>query len=197
MKTGKLLISIGIVLTSIVFIALPSCKKEETSTVNAEDTATSFSFVSNGTAVNANIGRNTLTFMSQEGHVGRRLEVVANAGTNQLIVSALCWDFQNPPLGAIKTKKYYPNPLYGTSITTPSTVVLTDMGAAVWIIDTKTYLCSGSANNSEFVEITKCDNGSKKISGSFKFTIKEMTNLNDSLIISGSFKNQPYIVVNK
>jgi len=197
MKKGKLLISIGLISLLAIFIVMPSCKKEETSTVNAADTATTFTFVSNGSAVNATIGRNTLTYFTEGGHIGRRLNIIGQSGANQLTLTATCWDFQNPPIGGFKVKKYFANTLYSVSLTTPSAVVLSDMGKATWQIDVKTYVHSPLANNSEFIEITACNENTKKVSGNYKFTLKEMSNANDSLIISGTFQNQTYIVANK
>lgn len=197
MKKGKLLISIGLISFLTAIIVLPSCKKEETSTVNAADTATTFTMVSNGAAVNATIGRNTLAYFVQDGHVGRRLTIIGQSGADQLSLVATCWDFQNPPMGGFKAKKYFANTAYSVSLTTPSATVLYDMGSAIWQKDAKIYTYSPAANNSEFIEITSCNENAKKVSGNYKFTLKEITNINDSLIISGTFQNQTYIVVNK
>lgn len=197
MKTRKLLISIGIISLLAVFIVMPSCKKDDTSNVTTVDTTATLSFLSNGSAVTATMGRNTLSYVAEAGHIGRILNIVAQSGTNQLTLLAKCWDFQNPPMGGFKVKKYFANPLYCTTMTFPGPILLSDMGSAIWQVAAKTYMYSPSANNSEFVEITACNTSSKKISGSFKFTVKEMSNASDSLIISGAFANQPYIVVNK
>ncbi len=196
MKTGKRLIGIGFISLLTVLIVLPSCKKDDTETTTPVDTAATFSFVSNGSAVNATIGQNTLTYFAQDGHIGRELDIIAKSGVNQLTLVAMCWDFQNPPMGGFKVKKYFANPTYSVSLTTPSSV-LSDGGGAMWKTDTKTYVYSSAANNSEFIEISSCDPNTKKMSGTFKFMLKEISNTNDSLIISGDFKNQTYTVANK
>jgi hypothetical protein len=100
-------------------------------------------------------------------------------------------------MGGFKAKKYFANTLYSVSLTTPSAAVLSDLGTATWQIDAKTYVYSPTANNSEFIEITACNENTKKVSGNYKFTLKEMSNANDSLVISGTFQNQTYIVANK
>ncbi|MEI6346529.1 MAG: hypothetical protein WCP69_01160 [Bacteroidota bacterium] len=189
----------GIVIVGVLFIGIlfPSCKKDTTTPINPADTAAAFSLVINGVGIAATINQSTLTYFTQENHIGRELDVFVQSGTNQLLLMAVCWDFQNPPFAGFKLKKYFANPAYGSSITTPTPSVISDGSGAIWFSNPKTYLNTTTGFNSEFLEITKCDNYGKKVSGTYNFTLKNNADQNDSIVMSGSFANQTYTVVNK
>ncbi len=172
-----------------------SCKKEEVDKNVLEDTVSTFSFLINGAATETVMDKHSLTHKIMEGRVFKQLDIVANSGANKLTLTAICGDFQNPPNGGVKTKKYFSNPIFATSIQTANGP-LSDFGGAIWFVNSKSYVSSTSVNNSEFIEISSCDVISKKVSGKFIFTVKDLANANDSISILGEFKNQKYTVVN-
>ena len=52
---------------------------------------------------------NTLISLTQNGEVGRRLDLRANIGSDMLIITVSNWDFQNPPNDGVLTKIYETN----------------------------------------------------------------------------------------
>jgi hypothetical protein len=100
-------------------------------------------------------------------------------------------------MGGVKLKKYFTNPAYGNSITTPTPTTLVDGSAAIWYNAQKTYENRSDGPNNEFFEITKCDNTGKKISGNFNILLKNVADANDMITLTGSFTNQTYSVLNK
>lgn len=197
MKTTKFLISIGLVFLLFLLLVFQSCKKDVDDVVT-EDTTATFVLLSNGNAVTATTGRHSLVYIVSEGHIWNRLDLIANSGTNIFTISIINFDAQNPPLGGVKTKKYFPNAAFSNQY--PDNSVdggfLIDFGRATWLFNSKMYGCSTTAQRTDFVEITSCDNYGKKVSGNFRFTVKDSGNPNDSLILSGYFNNQNYVVLN-
>jgi hypothetical protein len=198
MKTTKYLISIGMVLMLSVFLVFSSCKKDDGEAL-PEDTTASFTLLSNGNSISTSMGNCSLSYQVYEGHVWTQLDLVANSGANSLTLTINNFDAQNPPLGGVKVKKYYPNTAFSTQY--PDTSVtggyLVDFGGATWLFNSKIYVSPLDAQKTDFVEVTSCDNYGKKVSGSYRFTVKDSGNPNDSLILSGYFKNQNYVVLNK
>lgn len=197
MKTRKKQIRLVLISLLAIYIVMPSCKKEETSTIDPADTATTFTLTSNGTAVALTMGQSSLTHIPFEKHIWTKLDLTANAGANQLTLTIWNHDAQNPPMGGIKSKKYYPNTTYGTHFMTSNGGDWSDACDAQWIKDTKTYLTDCWSDKSSYIEITSCDNYAKKVSGNFSFFAKETSDGTDTLRLSGTFKNFHYSVMNK
>jgi hypothetical protein len=199
MKTRKNQIRFALISLLAIFIVMPSCKKEETSTIDPADTAATFTLTSNGTAVATTMGQSTLTHILYEQHIWTKLNLVSNAGADQLTLTIWNPDLQNPPMGGVKSKKYYPNISYGTHFMASSASggYWSDGCDAEWIKDTKTYLTDIGSDKSSYIEITSCDNYAKKVSGNFSLFVKKAPYVADTLRLSGTFKNIHYSVMNK
>jgi hypothetical protein len=175
----------------------PSCKKDEISTIDPADTTATVTLTTNGAAITTTMGQSTLIHIPFEQHIWTKLNLINNAGANRLTLTIWNHDVQNPPIGGVKSKKYYPNTGFGTHFTNPSGGYWSDACDAEWKTDTKTYLTDCWSDKSSYIEITSCDNYAKKVSGNFSFFVRESSNASDTLRLSGTFKNQPYSVMNK
>jgi hypothetical protein len=184
----------GLLLTGITF---SSCKKDETSTINPADTAVAFSLSSNWVAQAVTITSIQMKYYTEDAHIKRELDIYGKSGDNYFGMAVVCWDFQNPPMGGVKLKKYFTNPNFGNFITTPTPTTLVDGSAAIWYNTQKSYVNRSDGPNNEFIEITKCDNTGKKISGNFNILLKNSADANDMITLTGTFTNQTYSVLNK
>lgn len=190
----------GLAATSAILILLCtctlfSCKKEESGNVDATDTISSFILVLNGVP-QTTTNNYALTYFEESNHVGRRFTVDSQTGSTQISTYVICWDFQNPPYGGIKAKKYYANPQFCQKITASNDSILSEHGGITCQHNSKTYNENLSAPNTDFVYISKCDNIDKRASGNFNFVLTNNSDPSDLLYITGSFSNQKYIVSN-
>lgn len=195
MKTTKFLISIGLVFMLFPLLVFSSCKKDEVEVV-LEGVAPEFVLFSNGNSVNITKGSNMLSYKLQDERVGSQIDLVVNSGENRFALSILSFDAQSSQIGRIKEKKYLPNSRFGSHFNIADGSI-SDYGLGTWFFDSKMYVCPLDVQRTDFVEITSFDNYGKKVSGNFRFTVKDIGNPNDSLILSGYFINQNYEVLNK
>ncbi len=195
MKSTKIVINIGLAFILMQCLLCASCKKEVDEII-PEDTTSTFVLLSNGNSVSTVMGNNRMFYFVNSGRVFNQMELVANSGVNQLVLVVQNFDAQNPPMGGIRCKKYFPNPDYASRIFVDEGVI-TDYGGVSWVINSKLYQSTNTADRNSFLDITACDNYAKKVNGNFRFTVKYPANLNDSLILSGYFNNQKYVVINK
>ncbi len=195
MKKTTFLINIGLAFMLILVCVCSSCKKDEPEVIPV-DTSATFVLLSNGNNVNTTMGNSQMIYFVSSGRVWNQLELVANSDQNKLMLTVQNFDAQNPPMGGVRTKKYYPNPDFASRIYVDNGYI-TDYGGTSWFVNSKLYQSTNTSDRNSFLEITACDNYAKKVSGNFRFTVKDAGNPNDSLILSGYFNNQKYVVINK
>lgn len=195
MKTTKFLINIGLVFMLLLLLVFASCKKDVVEVI-PEDTTPEFVFLSNGNSVSTSMGFCSLTHISNNGTIWTQLELVANFGANSFRIKIFNIDVQNPPMGGVKTKIYYSNPEYANEYLVNG-ISINDACIAVLNFNSKVYQSTVNSSRTDNVQITSCDNIAKKVSGNYRFTVKDIGNPNDSLILSGYFNHQNYVVINK
>jgi len=140
----------------------------------------------------------------QAGHEGRALNLTfLKAGVfKSLSVAVSNWDFQNPPDGGILTGEYdaawdyenieEENPL-ADCLSLEGGLTLCDGGLVALVTENDFYSSVFEGNESATITISKCDPGSRTVSGTFNAKI----GLLDGSVqhtVTGSFDNVKYII---
>jgi len=189
-----------IVLTLFALIFFTSCQKDpnNNNTVQGSMTIEIDSVSQTPTNFSTN---NTLISVEEYGEMGRRFDIRANIGSDQLIISASNWDFQNPPAGGILTKTYDTNTSGGTGpnqYCEVRQVTFCDGGLATYISNGTNHVSqSMSSEPTGAITITQNNTVDKTISGTIDVKVIDFIQQNAQPIrITGTFTDLPYRVLN-
>jgi hypothetical protein len=172
----------------VTLLATLSCSKDETNNTNMK-------VVKNGTTFTTTSVNATFLIAEELGELVRRLDITATIDGGLFTITVSNWDWQNPPVDGIITKKYDTNANVVAGPNTKCKIVgdvgYCDSGLGTYIYKSDIYSSFDlESEENGLITITQNDPGNKTVSGTFEFITSTFSG--EKITFSGTFDNIKY-----
>lgn len=137
---------------------------------------------------------NSLIFFEDGDLSSRRMDIRASIGSRMVILTISNMDWQNPPTDGVVVKTYNADMMSGDCRAYQGTTYCDGMLGTYMVNDTTVYM-TAEGNIPGYITVTSIDGANTKVSGNFNFSVIDMFNGTDTMVVSGTFTNQCYTLM--